>query len=56
MQANPFSLRIDKETIEKVKIIAKENGRSLNKEIEMALKSYVKDYESKNGVISVNLD
>lgn len=56
IQANPYPLRVEKETLEKAKFIAKENGRSLNKEIEFLLKNLVKEYESKNGVISVKLD
>ena len=54
MQANPYPLRIDKEILEKSKIIAKENGRSLNKEIEFLLKNAIKEYEAKNGTINVD--
>lgn len=50
---NPYPLRIDKEILEKVKVIARGNGRSLNKEIEIVLRQYKDDYESKNGVISI---
>lgn len=41
-QANPYPVRIDKELMEKIKELAKENGRSVNKEIEFALNLYVK--------------
>ena len=53
---NPFPLRVDKTTLEKVKVIAQENGRSLNKEIEQLMKNLVKTYELENGVISVTID
>ena len=53
---NPFPLRVDKTTLEKVKVIAQENGRSLNKEIEQLMKNLVKTYELENGVISVEID
>lgn len=55
IQANPYPLRIEKELLEKAKIIAKENGRSLNKEIEFLLKNAVKEYEAENGVIKINI-
>ena len=40
-QANPYPLRIEDEVMEEMKRIAKENGRSVNKEIEYALKKYL---------------
>jgi len=56
VQANPYPLRIDKTIMEKFKIIAKENGRSINKEIEMVLKEIIIEYENKNGVISLPIE
>ncbi len=53
IQANPYPLRLEKELLEKAKVIAKENGRSLNKEIEFLLKNAIKEYETKNGTINV---
>ncbi len=47
-QANPYPLRIDKEVMADIKILAKENGRSVNKEIEFALKKYVQYSLSKH--------
>lgn len=41
LQSNPYPLRIDPEVMEKIKEIAKENGRSVNKEIEFVLKKYI---------------
>ena len=37
-QANPYPLRVDKPIMEKFKVIAATNGRSVNKEIEMLMK------------------
>jgi hypothetical protein len=41
-QLPKFTLRIPKELLDKMRIIAQNNGRSVNKEIEMVLKEYVK--------------
>ena len=48
-----FSLRIHPVIMEKMKFIAKNNGRSLNKEIEQILKWVVDDYERKCGRIDL---
>ncbi len=55
-QANPYPLRIDKIILEKLKHIAKENGRSLNKEIEFILKNIISNYEKENGDIPISQD
>lgn len=46
MQIN-FNLRIDEELNEQLQEIAKEEGRSKNKQIEIILKEYVKRYQDK---------
>ena len=48
-----FSLRIHPVIMEKMKYIAKNNGRSLNKEIEQILKWVADDYERKCGSIDL---
>lgn len=53
IQANPYPLRIDKILMDKFKVIAKNNGRSVNKEIEFILRGVVADYEEQNGTISI---
>ena len=53
VQKNPYPLRLDDEIEQKAKILAKENGRSLNKEIEILLKQAIAAYERENGVISL---
>lgn len=54
IQANPYPLRIDKTIMDKFKVIAKNNGRSVNKEIEFILRSVVSEYEKQNGSISLD--
>lgn len=51
----PFSLRVSEQIIEKMKIIAKENKRSANKEMEFALSKYIEKYEKKNGEIEISI-
>ncbi len=51
-----FTLRIHPITMNKMKHIAKNNGRSLNKEIEQILNWVVDDYERKYGRISLTKD
>ena len=50
-QANPYPLRVDKSIMDKFKVIAAENGRSINKEIEMLMKEAVSRHEAQNGAI-----
>lgn len=54
IQQNPYPLRIDKTVMQKTKVIAAVNGRSVNKEIEFLLREKISDYESRNGVIPVS--
>lgn len=49
----PFSLRVSENLMDKIKIIAKENRRSANKEIEFALSKYIEKYEAENGEINM---
>lgn len=52
-QLPPFSLRIPENMLQKIKFIARENGRSANKEIEQIIKSYVAKFEAEHGEISI---
>ena len=54
VQANPYPLRIDKSTMEKFKVIAKCNGRSVNKEIEQMILSAIFAFEKEHGSIPVS--
>ncbi len=51
-----FTLRIHPITMNKMKHIAKNNGRSVNKEIEQILSWVVDDYERKYGRIPLTKD
>ena len=46
-QPNPYPL------LEKFKVIAKAHGRSVNKELEMMIKSSVIQYEDLHGMIEI---
>lgn len=52
-QANPYPLRVDPVLMDKFKVLAAENGRSVNKEIEFLMKQAVHRYESENDAIAV---
>lgn len=53
MEESRFTLRIHQIIMNKIKNIAKNNGRSVNKEIEQILKWVVDDYERKYGRITL---
>lgn len=46
-------LRIDETTYGKLKTISESENRSLNNLVEYILKSYLSDYEKKNGTIPI---
>lgn len=48
-QANPFSLRIDKRVMEALKVIAEQEGRSVNKQIEYIVKKYLDETKGSAG-------
>ena len=50
-QQNIYSLRLPEEHMEKLRYVAKENGRSVNKEIEILVKAHIEDFERKKGII-----
>lgn len=47
-QANPYPIRIEEEVMTAIKKSAKENGRSINKEIEYGLKQYLAACQADN--------
>lgn len=53
-QENPYPLRIDKQLMAKFKVVAKDSGRSVNKEIEFLIKQAVASYEQQHGAITVS--
>ena len=56
IQTNPYPLRIEKSLMEKLKIVAASNGRSVNKEIEYLVRQMVAAYEQEHGAIPVQPD
>lgn len=46
-----FTLRLNENIHDKIKIIAERNRRSLTMQIEFVIEQYIKDYETKNGKI-----
>ncbi len=54
-QENPYPLRLEREVMEKLRVVAKDHGRSVNKEIEMIAREHVAAYEKENGEIKVDL-
>lgn len=53
IQANPYPLRVDKSVMQKMKVIAAYNGRSLNKEIEFRLREAISVHEKEHGSIPI---
>lgn len=54
-----YSFRTSDDVIEKLNIIAENHSRTRNKEIEFALKQYIKKYENEEGEIilkNINID
>ena len=50
-QLPPYPLRVDRALMAKFKIVAANDGRSVNKEIEMLIKQAVTAYEQEHGPI-----
>lgn len=48
-----FTLRIPKKLLQKVQSMAVYNGRSKNREIEVAIKRQIRDFENLHGTIEI---
>lgn len=48
-----YTLRIEDETLEKLRYIADDNFRTVNKELEKIIKIHIAQYEERNGKIEV---
>lgn len=46
-----FSLRLDEETHEKLRLICEKQSRSQNKQMEYIVRQFISDYEKVNGTI-----
>ena len=55
-QANPYPLRVNLMVMKKFKVLAAENGRSVNKEQETLMKQAIASYEKTNGPIEVQTE
>ena len=53
MEEARFTMRVHPIIMQKMKYISKQNGRSINKEIEQILKWVITDYENKYGRIKL---
>lgn len=56
IQAAPYSLRLEPVVMEKLRFIAKDHGRSVNKEIEILARSHIAAYEAEHGVIQTTAE
>lgn len=50
-QAHKFTFRVHTATLEKLRYIADNNFRTINKELEMLVKMHIEEYEKDNGII-----
>jgi len=48
-----YPLRVDEELFEKLKLIASNNRRSLNAQIESLIEDHILEYEKENGKIII---
>ncbi len=48
-----FTLRVDDELYDKIKVIADKNKRSLNGQIELLIEQCIVEFEKKNGMIEM---
>lgn len=51
-----YTFRVEEETIEKLRFIADNNFRTVNKELEKLVKDHIAKYEMQNGEIKINED
>ena len=48
-----YMMRIDDNLFEKLKVIANDNSRSINKQLEYIIKHYISKYEQEHGEIKI---
>jgi len=53
MQENPYPLRLKSDIMRKLKYLAEEHRRSVNKEIEYLVVKEIEKYEKENGEIEL---
>ena len=54
VQEAPYSLRLDRVSMDKIRVLAKEGRRSINMQLCIAVESYLKEYEKEHGEITVD--
>lgn len=54
VQEAPYSLRLDRVSMDKIRVLAKEGRRSINMQLCIAVESYLKEYEKEHGEIAVD--
>ena len=48
-----YTLRIENELMDKIKIISEKEDRPINRQIERIVREFIEEYEEKNGKINV---
>ena len=49
-----FTLRLQEDNFEKIKLIAEKNKRSIAMQIEYILEQFISDYEKENGITNID--
>ena len=52
IQEVPYSLRLEPQVMEKIRVLARQEHRSINKQLCVAVESYLKEYEREHGEIT----
>ena len=55
-QLPKFTFRVDAEVLEKLRYIAENNFRTVNKELEMLVNQHIARYENEHGAIPLSAD
>lgn len=53
-QERAYPLRLEKECMQKIRVLSAEGRRSINMQLCMAVETYLKDYEAKYGPIAIS--
>ncbi|MCX7843364.1 MAG: Arc family DNA-binding protein [Clostridia bacterium] len=51
-----YTLRLQDENFDKIKVIAEKSKRSIAMQIEYVIEKYIEDYEKENGTITIPSD
>lgn len=53
IQETPYSLRLDHKTMQKIRVLAAKERRSINMQLCIAVERYLEEYEQEHGEIPV---